>query len=73
MRRDIQERYRTLAMYNQEVSDEEKVWNAEIENQWKELAIKARKRDRQIIPDKRRFTVVSSEWVREGRGRKGEW
>ena len=56
--RDIQERYRTLAMYRLEVSAEEEQWCSELEGQWKSLAAKARQRDRDIIPDKRRFTVV---------------
>ena len=57
--RDIQERYRTLAMYSQPVTEEEQQWCAQLEPQWKELAAKARQKDRDIIPDKRRFTVVS--------------
>ena len=58
--RDIQERYRTLAMYKQPVTEEEQQWSGELETQWRELAAKARQRDRDIIPDKRRFTVVST-------------
>ena len=56
--RDIQERYRTLAMYKLPVTTEEQQWCAELETQWMNLAVKARQRDRDIIPDKRRFTVV---------------
>ena len=58
--RDIQERYRTLAMYKQPVTEDEEQWSGELETQWRELAAKARQRDRDIIPDKRRFTVVST-------------
>ena len=46
-------------MYSQPVTDEERQWSGELETQWKDLAAKARQRDRDIIPDKRRFTVVS--------------
>ena len=56
--RDIQERYRTLAMYKLPVTAEEQQWCAELETQWMNLEVKARQRDRDIIPDKRRFTVV---------------
>ena len=56
--RDIQERYRTLAMYRLPVTLEEVETCARLEGQWTELAAKARQRDRDIIPDKRRFTVV---------------
>lgn len=56
--RDIQECYRTLAMYKLPVAEEEQQWCGELEPQWKDLAAKARQRDRDIIPDKRRFTVV---------------
>ena len=56
--RNIQECYRTLAMYHLPVSEEEGQWCGELDTQWKELAARARQRDRDIIPDKRRFTVV---------------
>ena len=46
-------------MYSQPVTDEEQQWSGELETQWKDLAAKARQKDRDIIPDKRRFTVVS--------------
>ena len=61
--RDIQERYRTLVMYDQPVTSEEQQWCAELQTQWLELAAKARQRDRDIIPDKRRFTVVSTQQI----------
>jgi dynein heavy chain len=62
--RDIQECYRTLAMYHLPVAQEEQQWCTELEPQWVDLAAKARQRDRDIIPDKKRFTVTTQEQVK---------
>ena len=47
-------------MYHLPVAQEEQGWCTELEPQWVDLAAKARQRDRDIIPDKKRFTVVST-------------
>ncbi len=56
--RDVQERYRTLAMYAMPIPEEEVKLAAGIEQQWKDLFAEARAVDRSLISVKKKFTLV---------------
>lgn len=58
--RDIQERYRTLCVYNIEVSEEELTVVDGLEQQWKDLFVQAREVDKSLIKVKKKFTIVCS-------------
>nr|WAW84832.1 axonemal dynein heavy chain 10 [Halisarca dujardinii] len=61
--RDIQERYRTLAMYRIEVAEEEVALGNSIEEIWKTFFAGVRQRDRGLIKVKRKFTVITKDQV----------
>jgi len=56
--RDIQECYRTLAMYNIAVSQEEVEMAAGIEEKWRNVFTQAREKDKSLISVKKKFTLV---------------
>ena len=57
--RDIQERYRTLDMYQIPVDQEQVTMVQEIEQRWKDLFTQAKMVDRSLIVVKKKFTIVS--------------
>lgn len=58
--KDIQERYRTLAMYNIVVPEEEVQGVECIEEKWLALFDQAKHVDRSLVKVKKKFTIVSS-------------
>ncbi len=58
--KDIQERYRTLAMYNIAVPGEEVQRVESIEQKWLDLFNQAKHVDRSLVKVKKKFTIVSS-------------
>ena len=56
--RDIQERYRTLKVYDIVVSEEELQMVQGLEQQWKDLFVQGREVDRSLIKVKKKFTLV---------------
>ena len=56
--RDIQECYRTLAMYNIAVPQEEVEMAAGIEEKWKNVFTQSRQVDKSLISVKKKFTLV---------------
>ena len=58
--RDIQERYRTLAMYSITVTAEELEEVGGIEQKWLDLFAQAKHVDRSLVKVKKKFTVVST-------------
>uniref|UniRef100_A0A8B9JEG5 Dynein axonemal heavy chain 10 n=1 Tax=Astyanax mexicanus TaxID=7994 RepID=A0A8B9JEG5_ASTMX len=58
--RDIQERYRTLTMYNIQVPEEELQLAANIRNTWSDLFSESRQVDRSLGRAKKTFTEVRS-------------
>jgi dynein heavy chain len=63
--RDVQERYRTLAMYSIEVAEEEVTLASSIEEVWKTFFVGVRQRDRGLVRVKRKFTVITKQQVEE--------
>ncbi len=57
--KDIQERYRTLAMYNITVPEEEIQKVECIEQKWLDLFEQAKQVDRSLVKVKKKFTIVS--------------
>ncbi|KAG5280454.1 hypothetical protein AALO_G00060150 [Alosa alosa] len=62
---DIQERYRTLTMYNIEASDEELELAASIGQLWSELFAESRKVDRSLGKVKKTFTEITKGQIDE--------
>ena len=56
--RDIQERYRTLIVYDIMVSEEELEMVDGLEQQWKDLFVQGREVDKSLIKVKKKFTLV---------------
>jgi hypothetical protein len=56
--RDIQERYRTLTVYDITVPEEELEMVGGLEQQWKDLFAQGRQVDRSLITVKKKFTLV---------------
>ena len=63
--RDIQERYRTLAMYDIPVNEDERDVAAGIEQQWRDLFQEAKIKDRSLVSVKKKFTVITKDQVVE--------
>ena len=63
--RDIQERYRTLAVYNIPVPEDEKEMAQNIGQVWTDLFREAKMVDRKLISVKKKFTVITQEQVTE--------
>lgn len=56
--RDIQERYRTLTVYDITVPEEELEMVGGLEQQWKDLFTQGRQVDKSLIKVKKKFTLV---------------
>ena len=56
--RDIQERYRTLTVYDITVTEEELQMVGGLEQQWKDLFKQGREVDKSLIKVKKKFTLV---------------
>lgn len=56
---DIQERYRTIAMYNIAITDEEREACANIQQIWEDLFLESKYVDASLIVVKKKFTEVS--------------
>ncbi|TUV82046.1 Dynein heavy chain 10, axonemal [Bagarius yarrelli] len=63
--RDVQERYRTLAMYDMPVSDEELLLVANIKDLWRDLFSEARQVDRSLGKVKKTFTKITTEQIEQ--------
>ena len=63
--RDIQERYRTLAMYNIPVPEDEEEIAQNIGQVWMDLFREAKMVDRSLVSVKKKFTVITQEQVTE--------
>ncbi|KAG9262045.1 dynein heavy chain 10, axonemal [Astyanax mexicanus] len=61
--RDIQERYRTLTMYNIQVPEEELQLAANIRNTWSDLFSESRQVDRSLGRAKKTFTEITKEQI----------
>ena len=61
--RDIQERYRTLAMYKIAVAEEELTAVESIDQKWEDLFAQAKHIDRSLVKVKKKFTIVNSNVV----------
>ncbi|XP_076006843.1 dynein axonemal heavy chain 10 [Genypterus blacodes] len=62
---DIQERYRTLAMYKVEVGQDELELVASIDQMWSDLFVESRQVDRSLGPVKESFTETTNEKIEE--------
>lgn len=58
--RDIVERYRTLAMYKIDVTEEEEKLQSSISQKWTDVFQEAKMVDRSLVKVKKKFTLVSS-------------
>lgn len=58
---DIQERYRTIAMYDIAITDEEKEACASIQQMWEDLFLESKYVDASLIVVKKKFTEVSQD------------
>ena len=63
--RDIQERYRTLAMYDIEVTDEEKDIQLKMPQIWDELVYKSKNTDAGLFNVKKKFTEYTQDQIKE--------
>ncbi|XP_027024931.2 dynein axonemal heavy chain 10 isoform X2 [Tachysurus fulvidraco] len=63
--RDIQERYRTLAMYNIQVAEDELNLVSRIADLWREVFSEARQVDRRLRKVKKSFTKITMEQVEQ--------
>ncbi|XP_059165934.1 dynein axonemal heavy chain 10-like isoform X2 [Physella acuta] len=61
--RDIQERYRTLEMYNLPVNEKEKELQAQLPQIWDELVLKSKNIDASLVKVKRKFTEITQEQI----------
>ncbi|TKS80370.1 Dynein heavy chain 10, axonemal [Collichthys lucidus] len=64
---DIQERYRTLAMYNVEIREKELELVAKIDQMWSDLFTESRQVDRSLTDVKKSFTAVTTEKIEKFR------
>ncbi|XP_066511362.1 dynein axonemal heavy chain 10-like isoform X1 [Hoplias malabaricus] len=60
---DIQERYRTLAMYNIQSTEEELQLVSHMENVWRDLFAESRQVDRSLGRVKKKFTEITKEQI----------
>ncbi|ESO91629.1 hypothetical protein LOTGIDRAFT_122204, partial [Lottia gigantea] len=65
--RDIQERYRTLAMYNVEVPEAERDLQARLPEIWADLVLKSKNVDASLIVVKKKFTEITQDEIKEFR------
>lgn len=63
--RDMQERYRTLAMYDIEVTDEEKDIQLKMPQIWDELVYKSKNTDAGLFNVKKKFTEYTQDQIKE--------
>ncbi|XP_058850532.1 dynein axonemal heavy chain 10 [Acipenser ruthenus] len=63
--RDIQERYRTLAMYNVHAEEEEKELSVSIQQIWEDLLLESRKVDHGLGRVKKTFTQITKEQIED--------
>ncbi|XP_053509735.1 dynein axonemal heavy chain 10 isoform X2 [Ictalurus furcatus] len=63
--RDVQERYRTLAMYNIQAEEDELQLVARIENLWRDVFAEARRVDRRLGKVKKTFTKITVEQIEQ--------
>ncbi|XP_076108254.1 dynein axonemal heavy chain 10-like isoform X2 [Mytilus galloprovincialis] len=63
--RDIQERYRTLAMYDIKVTDEEKELQWKMWQIWDELVYKSKNTDAGLFNVKKKFTEYTTDQIKE--------
>nr|DBA23158.1 TPA: hypothetical protein GDO54_014099 [Pyxicephalus adspersus] len=63
--RDIQERYRTLAMYNIEFDEEEKILAEKITQMWEDLFQESKQVDRSLGRVKKTFTQITKDQIGE--------
>ena len=61
--KDIQEKYRTLTMYDIPVEEEEKKRAESIGEIWAELFLEAKRVDRSLVSVKKKFTVITKDQV----------
>ena len=61
--RDIQERYRTLTVYNITVAEEELEMVGGLEQQWRDLFSQGREVDKSLIKVKKKFTLVCDKFA----------
>ncbi|KAG9487629.1 hypothetical protein GDO78_007442 [Eleutherodactylus coqui] len=61
--RDIQERYRTLTMYNIEFDEEEKVLAEKITHIWEALFLESKQVDHSLGKVKRKFTQITKDQI----------
>ncbi|MGH0158836.1 UNVERIFIED_CONTAM: hypothetical protein FKN15_061612 [Acipenser sinensis] len=63
--RDIQERYRTLAMYNVHAEEEEKELSVSIQQIWEDLLLESRKVDHGLGRVKKTFTQITKQQIED--------
>ncbi|XP_021370512.1 dynein heavy chain 10, axonemal-like isoform X1 [Mizuhopecten yessoensis] len=63
--RDIQERYRTLSMYDIEVTDEEKEIQWNLPQIWDDLVWKSKNIDASLFMVKKRFTEITQDQIKD--------
>ncbi|XP_073442216.1 dynein axonemal heavy chain 10 [Dendrobates tinctorius] len=63
--RDIQERYRTLTMYNIEFDEEEKILSEKITQIWADLFMESKHVDRSLGKVKRKFTQITKNQIED--------
>ena len=61
--RDIQERYRTLLMYQIPVTEEEAMEATDISRVWTDLTREAKMKDRSLVSVKKKFTIITKDEV----------
>uniref|UniRef100_A0A2C9JWZ0 AAA+ ATPase domain-containing protein n=1 Tax=Biomphalaria glabrata TaxID=6526 RepID=A0A2C9JWZ0_BIOGL len=62
---DIQERYRTLAMYNIPVDAKDKELQAQLPQMWDDLVLKSKNIDASLVKVKRKFTEITQDQISE--------
>ncbi|KAL5017096.1 hypothetical protein ScPMuIL_006685 [Solemya velum] len=62
--RDIQERYRTLCLFDIEVTDEEKQLQWNIPQMWDDLVLKSKNVDASLVVVKKKFTEITMEQIK---------
>ncbi|XP_067660223.1 dynein axonemal heavy chain 10-like [Haliotis asinina] len=65
--RDIQERYRTLSIYDIQVSDEEKEVQHKLPHIWDDLVLKSKNVDASLVVVKKKFTEITQEHIKDYR------
>ncbi|KAL3856163.1 hypothetical protein ACJMK2_010948 [Sinanodonta woodiana] len=62
--RDIQERYRTLSMYDVQVTDEEKELQWKLPQLWDDLILKSKNIDASLVVVKKKFTEITQDQIK---------